>query len=118
DDADAADLLLALDEGSVGGHDVAVALAQHGRGVGRMQPAAEDPDTGRLHVGLYRAYITRNGLQGLGRRWLAAGGITNAEQVRFHAASSATQTNGPARFRQWTTRIRVARNLSRAAFRC
>src|SRR5690348_4140611 len=45
---DAADLLLALDERTIGGNEVAALLTKHGCGIWRCEAAAEDPHARRL----------------------------------------------------------------------
>jgi hypothetical protein len=50
DEVEAAEVLLRLREGAVGGEHLAVGDAHDGGGVGSVQGAAEDPGAGRLHL--------------------------------------------------------------------
>ena len=84
EDGDAADLLLALDERTVGRDDLATLVAQHGGGTRRRESAAEYPHAGGLHFLLDRMHVAHDSLQGVGRRLRAAGGITHGKQVLLH----------------------------------
>src|SRR5580704_6968648 len=83
DHPEAAHVLLALDERSVGDEDVAAVRPDHGRRAGRVQPAGEDPRAGLLKLGVQRVDVGHDLLHDL---WLgdAALGVVHAEQVLLH----------------------------------
>src|SRR5580700_6151425 len=83
DHPEAAHVLFALDERSVGDEDVAAVLPDHGRRAGRVQPAGEDPRAGLLKLGVQRLDVRRDLLYDL---WLGdvALGMVHAEQVLLH----------------------------------
>src|SRR5580698_7460835 len=91
DHPEAAHVLLALDERSVGDQDVAAVRPDHGRRAGRVQPAGEDPRAGLLKLGVQRVDVRHDLLHD---RWLgdAPLGVVHAEQVLLHLVPPKTLT--------------------------
>src|SRR4051794_18193914 len=82
DDREAAQVLLALRVGTVGGQHLAVADPQDGGRAGRVQPAGEHPDPGLVHRPVHLADVGHDPVQV--RRRLPFAGLDHAEQVLRH----------------------------------
>ena len=91
-----ADLLLALDEWAVGGHDATILVAQYGRAAGRSSSHQLKIHTpAALHFLPGGVYVTHDfcpRASGGGRG--ATGGITHAEQILFHGAAFVARARG------------------------
>src|SRR5690625_919724 len=89
DQGETTQVLLALDERTVGHQRVTAVVAYDRRDLGRLQSEVEHPRTGRLHLFGQCGQLGHHRVERLGRRWRAVG-LIDAEQILRHRASPFT----------------------------
>jgi hypothetical protein len=80
-------MLLALGEGTIGREHLAVVEPKHRGRAGSMEPAGEDPGTGRLQLLVHGIDVAHDRLERLARRQRSFG-LVQREQVLLHRAFS------------------------------